>query len=76
VYAFRAFAEAYERVAPRERILLIDRLINAFHWSLKRSRRHRPAATQLTAGIAERVLTLLDRLAGIVDFATASFGIA
>jgi hypothetical protein len=64
MYAFRAFVEGYERAAPRERMLLIDRLINAFHWSLKHSRRHGPAATQLIAGSAEQVLALLDRLAG------------
>ena len=64
MYAFCAFAEGYQRAAPRERMLLIDRLINAFHWSLKHSRRHGPAATQLIAGSAEQVLALLDRLAG------------
>jgi hypothetical protein len=63
MYAFRAFAESYERALPHERMLLIDRLINAFHWSLKHNRRHGPAATQLLAGSAEQVLTLLDRLA-------------
>jgi hypothetical protein len=64
MYAFRAFAEGYERALPRERMLLIDRLINAFHWSLKHNRRHGPAATQLIAGSAEQVLALLERLAG------------
>jgi hypothetical protein len=64
MYAFRAFVEGYGRALPHERMLLIDRLINAFHWSLKHSRRHGPAATQLIAGSAEQVLALLDRLAG------------
>jgi hypothetical protein len=64
MYAFRAFVEGYERAGLRERMLLIDRLINAFHWSLKHSRRHGPAATQLIGGSAEQVLALLDRLAG------------
>ena len=64
MYAFRAFAEGYERALPRERMLLIDRLVNAFHWSLKHKRRHGPAATQLIGGSAAQVLALLDRLAG------------
>jgi hypothetical protein len=64
MYAFRAFVEGYQRALPRERMLLIDRLINAFHWSLKHQRRHGPAATQLIAGSAEQVRMFLDRLAG------------
>jgi hypothetical protein len=64
MYAFHAFAEGYERALPRERMLLIDRLINAFHWSLKHGRRHGSAARQLIAGSAEEVVAFLDRLAG------------
>jgi hypothetical protein len=67
IYAFRAFVEGYERALPRERMLLIDRLINAFHWSLKHHRRHGPAANQLIAGSAEEVVAFLDRLAGSVS---------
>ncbi|HEU5102598.1 MAG TPA: hypothetical protein VFU22_26420, partial [Roseiflexaceae bacterium] len=65
MFAFRAFVEAYELAAPRERMLLIDRLINAFHWSLKHRRRHGPAAAQLIEGGEQQVLALLDRLAGV-----------
>jgi hypothetical protein len=64
MFAFRAFVEGYEGTMPRDRMLLIDRLINAFHWSLKRERRHGPAAAQLIEGGAQQVLALLERLAG------------
>jgi hypothetical protein len=52
------------RIAARA--LLVDRLINAFHQSLKHGRRHGSAATQLIAGGAEQVLAFLDRLAVLI----------
>ena len=64
VYAFKAFVDQYERAtAPRERMLLIDRLIQAFHWSIRHNRRHGPAAPNLIAGSREQVLAFLDQLA-------------
>jgi hypothetical protein len=61
--AFRAFVKQYEHAAtPRERMLLIDRLIHAFHWSIRRNQPFRPAAQNLIEGSLDEVIGLLDRL--------------
>ena len=63
VYAFQEYADQYPQArSPRQRMLLIDRLIHAFHWSLKRSRAHGPAAVQLLAGNRDAVIAFLDQL--------------
>ncbi len=63
VYAFQAYVEQYAHAAsPQARMLLIDGLIHAFHWSLKRNRPHGPAAVQLIAGTRESILAFLNRL--------------
>ena len=64
MYAFRTYVERYERASsPRERMLLIDRLIHAFHWSLRHNRPHGPAANNLIEGSHADVVAFLDRLA-------------
>jgi predicted RNA-binding Zn-ribbon protein involved in translation (DUF1610 family) len=61
--AFRAFVEQYpQAAAPRTRLLLIDRLIHAFHWSARRRRFHAPAAAGLIEGDLEAVMAFLDEL--------------
>lgn len=62
--AFAAFVERYPNAASaRERVLLIDRLIHAFHHDLKRSDHpHRAAAINLIEGSQAQVLAFLDRL--------------
>lgn len=63
VYAFQAYVDRYPHTtSPRQRMLLIDHLIHAFHWSLKRDRPHGPAAVQLVAGDRDTVVAFLDRL--------------
>jgi len=61
--AFRAYVEAYPQAkSPQGQMLLIDRLINTFHWSVRRQRHHGPAANQLIQGSPEEVLVFLDKL--------------
>jgi hypothetical protein len=61
--AFRAFVAAWERAtAPRERMLLIDRLIHAFHWSLRQNRPFGPAVRNLIEGRYDEVVAFLERL--------------
>ncbi len=61
--AFRAFVAAWERCpVPRDRMLLIDRLIHAFHWSLRQNQPFGPAARILIEGRYEEVVAFLDRL--------------
>jgi predicted RNA-binding Zn-ribbon protein involved in translation (DUF1610 family) len=61
--AIRAYVETYEHArSPRERFLLIDRLIHAFHWEMQQHMMSRPVACDLIAGRFEDVITLLDTL--------------
>ena len=62
--AFQTFVERYPgTTAPRERMLLIDQLIHAFHWSIKYSVPHRAAANNLIEGNHKQVIAFLDSLA-------------
>ena len=47
--------------APREKMLLIDRLVHGFHWSVKTGPR-RPAAVNLIGGRLSEVIQFLDSL--------------
>jgi hypothetical protein len=60
----RAFVEAYPHArSPRERFLLIDRLIHAFHWEMHAQiGMSRPVACDLIAGRFEDVIGFLDTL--------------
>lgn len=63
--AFAGYVEQYPKTeSPRERMLLIDRLIHAFHLSLKIGKTipHRSAANNLIEGSHEEVVAFLDRL--------------
>jgi hypothetical protein len=61
--AFRSFVEQWERAtAPHERMLLIDRLIHAFHWSLRQNQPFGPAGRNLIEGKYDEVVAFLDRL--------------
>jgi hypothetical protein len=61
--AFRAFVEHWERASsPCDRILLIDRLIHAFHWSLRKNQPFGPAGRNLIEGRYDEVAAFLDRL--------------
>jgi len=62
LFAFRAYAETYERAAsPGERLLLIDRLLHTFHGELAHHCT-RPAACNLIGGKLSEVLEFLDTL--------------
>lgn len=63
--ALQAFVAAYPRAQSiRERVILIDRLLHAFHHSLKAGSDvpHHAAANNLVEGSHENVVALLDRL--------------
>jgi hypothetical protein len=62
--AFRAFVEQYSpALGSREKILLIDQLIHAFHQGIVAGLPHRSAANNLIEGSHTQVLALLDQLA-------------
>jgi predicted RNA-binding Zn-ribbon protein involved in translation (DUF1610 family) len=60
-----AYVETYEQArSPRERFLLIDRLIHAFHWEVHdHIGMSRPVAFDLIAGRFEELVEFLDTLA-------------
>jgi predicted RNA-binding Zn-ribbon protein involved in translation (DUF1610 family) len=63
VRIYRAYLEGYPKArTPAIKLLLIDQLIHAFHFSLRQGRTFRPVAQQLIDGSAEKVLGFLDRL--------------
>jgi hypothetical protein len=60
---FRAFVRAFpEARVPKERVLLIDRLIHGFHWFLKTDSPTRPVAVNLIEGRLSEVVAFLDSL--------------
>jgi hypothetical protein len=60
--AYRTFLTAYQHAhTPGDKLLLIDRLIHAFHWETKQGPL-RPAGTSLIAGSLEEVVLFLDQL--------------
>jgi len=62
VYAFRAYVERYTHTrTTRDRMLLIDRLLTAFHHDLHQNP-VRPAAHNLLEGKRDQVLAFLDEL--------------
>jgi hypothetical protein len=63
VRIYRAYMAAWlkARTAPKK-LLLIDQLVHAFHYSVRNQQTTRPVARQLIAGSAERVLAFLDTL--------------
>ena len=69
------FFEALPNVkTPREQMLLIDRLINRWHWDLQHPEPNdkvafpsRPTAVNVIGGTAGEILAFLDELAGITS---------
>ncbi len=60
----RDYAERYPlAVGPRQRMLLIDRLLHAFHHDLRNAAPHRSVAHNLIEGNHRQALALLDSLA-------------
>jgi hypothetical protein len=60
----REYAERYPLAnTPRQRLLLIDQLLHAFHHDLRNSRPHRSVAHNLIEGNHRQALALLDTLA-------------
>lgn len=60
---FRAYVDAFPRAtSPREKMLLIDRLIHGFHWYAKKGCVTRPVAVNLIEGRLRDVIALLDDL--------------
>ena len=63
IYAFEEFVTSYPSArTPARRMVAIDRLIHAFHWSLRRDRPHGPAAANLLEGSTEEVGEFLEEL--------------
>jgi hypothetical protein len=62
--AIGEFMRAWERAAsPREKMMLIDRLIHVWHWETSHERaKGRPAAVNLIEGSRRQVLAFLDEL--------------
>jgi len=59
---FRAYVSRFPRArTPRQRMLLIDRLLHAFHWAVSTGPR-RPAAINLIQGRLSEVIQFLDSL--------------
>jgi hypothetical protein len=62
--AILEFAERWPlSTTPRQRLLLIDRLLHAFHHDLRRTAPHRSVAHNLIEGNHRQALALLDALA-------------
>lgn len=64
---FEAFVDAWERKnSPRQKMMLIDRLIHSWHWETQRQRPKfglgRPTGVNLIEGNRQQVLVLLDGL--------------
>ncbi len=67
---YRGYFEAYPKaITYPEKLLLVDQLIHAFHFSMRQGRTFRPVVQQLIDGSAEKVLAFLDRLSA-VDYTT------
>ncbi len=65
---FQAFVDDYPRArTPQEKMLAIDRVIHAFHYSLKERPdvATRPAGVNLIAGKLQDVVVFLDELGGL-----------
>jgi hypothetical protein len=63
VEAFEAFVRRFPATrTPREKMLLIDQLIHAYHYDLKRQSYNRPAAANLIEGGMKQVVQFLDSL--------------
>ena len=61
--AFHIFVEQYPRTTlPREKMMLIDQLIHAFHQSIRYPVPHRSAGNNLIEGNHQQVVTFLDTL--------------
>ncbi len=68
VSAFRAYVRDFKRAqSPREKMLVIDRVIHAFHYSLRDQPDlpTRPAGVNLIVGKLTDVVQFLDELSGI-----------
>jgi len=67
--AIPAFEEFNARYSPilgyKEKMLIIDRLIHSFHWSIKENLPARSAANNLIEGSHDEVVVFLDKLSGI-----------
>ena len=60
---FRTFVEEFPSVkTPREKVILIDRLIHGFHWYIKENIPTRPVAVNLIEGKLRDVIKFLDNL--------------
>ena len=75
--ALPIFEEYYNRFSPildyREKMMLIDRLIHSFHWSLKENLPARSTANNLLEGSHDQVVEFLDKLTGVDSDLKASW---
>ena len=60
---FREFVAAFPLArTPKDKVLLVDRLIHGFHWYYKTNGPTRPVAVNLIEGRLDEVVAFLDRL--------------
>jgi hypothetical protein len=63
VEAFEEFVHRFPSARdPRQKMLLIDQLIHAYHYDLRRQSYNRPAAANLIEGKLKQVIQFLDEL--------------
>ncbi len=66
VRILQSFLDSYPQAhTVEQKMLMIDQLLHAFHWSTRHQRFHAPAAKLLIQGDLEDVLAFLDDLAGM-----------
>jgi hypothetical protein len=66
VPVFEAYYDQFSPALPyKEKMVLIDRLIHSFHWSLEEDQPNRSAANNLIEGNHDQVVAFLDRLTGV-----------
>ena len=63
---FEAYYDQFSPALPyNEKMVLIDRLIHSFHWSLKEDQPNRSVANNLIEGNHDQVVEFLDNLTGL-----------
>ena len=74
ISAFETYYQRYPQAQTyKDKMLLIDQLLHAFHWNLKLNLPSRSAANNLIEGSHDQVVAFLDKLSGIDSDSKASW---